>query len=130
MNTDDLWNYNAPCADYFNMAGMADDIPGWIDQDISPADVAAILQGGCASGAYMPAMTYHTARQIMAEHGDDVLEYIKDCLDELPPIESESWSGIAVLFLSTAVELWVNSIADALVTALENIEDADNADDE
>lgn len=130
MNTNDLWNHDGPCAGYFDLADVADDIPAWIDQDITPADVAAIMQGGCASGAYMPAVTYYTAKQVMAEHGDDVLQYIEDCLGELPAVDGESWSGIAVLFLSTAVELWAGNIADALVTALEIIEESDNADND
>ena len=107
MSADKLWNYDEPCADYFNRANMADDIPAWIDQDITPADVAAIMQGGCASGAYMPAVTYHTARQVMAEHGDDVLDYIEAELGEIPaPAPGTSWSGIACHYLSMAVELW------------------------
>lgn len=130
MNTDNLWNYDEPCTDYFAAADMTANVPAWIDQDITPADVAAIIQGGCASGAYMPAVTYYTAKQTMAEHGDEVLEYIEDHLGELPSVEGGSWSGIAVLFLSTAVEIWAGSIADALLTALETIEGDDNADDD
>ena len=53
---------------------------------------------------------------------------LEDQLGELPSVEGESWSGIAVLFLSTAVELWANSIAGALVEALEIIEESNNAD--
>ena len=51
-------------------------VPNWIEQDITHADIAAIVQGGCASGAYMPAVTYATAAAVMAEHGDDVLQYL------------------------------------------------------
>lgn len=31
------------------------DVPEWITEPLSPADIAAILQGGCESGAWMPA---------------------------------------------------------------------------
>lgn len=87
------------------------EVPNWIEQDITAADVAAIIQGGCASGAYMPAVTYHTARETMNAHGDDVLEFIEDHLGELPgPAKGESWSGIAVHYLSLAVELWAASV--------------------
>ena len=80
-------------------------IPQWIDQDITPNDIAAILQGGCESGAYMPAVTYHTARETMNEHGDDVLDYLEEFyVPELP--KGISWSGIACHFLSAAVECW------------------------
>jgi hypothetical protein len=97
----DIWNTDKPVSD-FDI-----DVPAWIDQDISCPDVAAIVQGGCASGAYMPAVTYFDASQTMARYGDDVLDYINDIFGELPkPSDDESWSGMAVLYLSTAVEAW------------------------
>jgi len=81
--------------------------PAWITQALSPYDLAAINQGGCASGAYMPAVTYHLASKTMGEHGDDVLQYIQDACGELPQVDNdESWSGIAVFYLSSAVELF------------------------
>lgn len=52
---DALWNNEEPVAD------LGIEVPRWIDQDISPNDIAAICQGGCASGAYMPAVTYYQA---------------------------------------------------------------------
>lgn len=82
------------------------DIPDWIDRDIDGATIDAIVQGGCASGAYMPAVRYYAARQTMAEHGDDVLQFIEDRLGELPDVTGESWSGVCCKFLSLAVELW------------------------
>ena len=70
--------------------------PAWITQPLSPADIAAILQGGCDSGAYMPAVTYHEARVTMAEHGDDVLGYLDEFGVEWPRETSGlSWSGLA-----------------------------------
>ena len=36
-------------------------VPEWIDQDLTIYDVDSIIQGGCASGAYMPAVIYHEA---------------------------------------------------------------------
>ena len=89
--------------------------PPWIDQDLTIYDVDAIIQGGCASGAYMPAVTYCKARETMKEHGDDVLQYIQDSYGELPqPKDTESWSGIAVHYLSIAVELFASSLEDEL----------------
>lgn len=80
--------------------------PVWIDP-VEVYEVASIQQGGCASGAYMPAVTYHTAKETMNDHGDDVLQYIEDQLGEIPqPNSGESWSGMAVFYLSCAVELW------------------------
>ena len=89
-------------------------VPRWIDQNITLADIDAIVQGGCDSGAYIPAVTYHLARDTMGEHGDDVLEYIESALGELPDMKGESWSGIACKYLSTAVELWASSVQDEL----------------
>jgi len=85
------------------------DVPEWIEGDITLYDVQAIMQGGCESGAYMPAVTYHTARETMAKYGDEVLQFIDDYAGELPPVpQDSSWSGIAVFYLSYAVELWAN----------------------
>ena len=87
------------------------DVPAWIDQDVELIDVQTIQQGGCASGAYMPAVAYYQAMETMHEHGDDVLDYIQDTLGELPALPDDvSWSGIAVHYLSYAVELWAGSI--------------------
>jgi len=99
------------------------DIPDWIEQDITPNDIDAICQGGCASGAYMPAVTYYDAAQMMAKHGDSVLDYIDEQMGELPPIpEGTSWSGIAVLYLSFAVELWAGGAQVACDRAIEAAE--------
>jgi hypothetical protein len=117
----DLWNDEQPIADRFD--GI--EVPAWIEDDISPYDVAAIVQGGCNSGAYMPAVTYHQALATMAKHGDDVLDFIENNLGDLPGPhevkggEGVTWSGMACYFLSTAVELWAASVADIL----EDVED-------
>ncbi len=110
----DLWNDDQPISDRFD--GI--DVPAWIECDdafISPRDVAAIVQGGCASGAYMPAVTYHQAAETMAKHGDDVLDFIAGRLGELPmPSSDVSWPGMACHFLSIAVELWASEAASIL----------------
>jgi len=91
------------------------DVPSWIDQDIDTAQVAAIVEGGCASGAYMPAVTYYRALEIMGEHGDDVMDYIESVLGEIPtPKSGDGWSQMACYYLSTAVELWASSVADEI----------------
>ena len=114
--TDALWNYDEP------ICGLGLDVPPWIDQDITGTDVAAIVQGGCASGAYMPAVTYYRALATMNEHGDRVLEFIEEALGELHPASdatSHTWAGFACLYLSTAVELWANSIQDEATSAID-----------
>jgi len=86
------------------------DHPDWIDDDLTGADIEEIQRGGCESGAYMPAVTYYSAVKTMSNHGDKVLEFIEqygydNCL-EVP--SGTSWGGIAVHFLSMAVELWAS----------------------
>ena len=87
--------------------------PEWIVNELTPYDLAAINQGGCASGAYMPAVTYYQANKTMADHGDDVLEFISDNLGELPNPDSDmDWTGRACFYLSLAVELFCQSHSD------------------
>ena len=111
----DLWNDDNPITRY----GIH--VPARIEQAVTPYDVAAITQGGCASGAYMPAVTYHQAIATMAVDGDDVLDYITDNMGELPaPRSDESWSGMAVFYLSVAVELWASAVEGELETAIDD----------
>jgi hypothetical protein len=107
----DLWNTETPIKD---IPGLDIDIPDWINDDISPSDVAAIMQGGCASGAYMDAVTYHQALDTMSEHGDEVLQYIEDAIGELPSVTGQSWGQMACTYVSAAVELWASSIEPEL----------------
>ena len=120
---DTLWNYDEEVADLV-------DVPEFIEQDITASQVAAIIQGGCASGAYMPAVTYYDAKQTMAQHGDDVLQYIEDCYGETPqPPEGESWAGIACFYMSVAVELWAHGIEDELTEAIEELLEEERIED-
>lgn len=106
MTNNDIWNCETPVAELLDC-----EVPGWIEADICASTIASIAQGGCNSGAYMPAVTYYQALRTMGEHGDDVLAYIEEQLDELPtPRAGESWSGLACFYLSYAVELWAGDI--------------------
>lgn len=116
----DLWNHEQPISSFWDDC----DLPSWIDQSISPNDVAAIIQGGCASGAYMPAVTYHQALETMTRHGDDVLQYIEDATGELPSVKGQSWGQMACTYVSAAVELWASNIEDQLSDKLDELEDA------
>jgi len=89
------------------------DVPRWIEQDIDVNDVRAIIQGGCASGAYMPAVTYYQALKTMSEYGDEVLETLEG-LDFGSDFLGLSWSGMACHILSAAVEQWACAIEDEL----------------
>jgi len=111
----DLWEHEEPVTEY----GIS--VPDWIEQDINPADVAAINQGGCESGTYMPAVTYHKALGTMREYGDEVLDYIEQAIGDIPaPRQSVSWSGMACQYLSTAVELWASSVEEPVRKAIED----------
>lgn len=123
-----LWDYEEPIHTYQHEDHATPDVPEWIEQDISPADVAAIVQGGCASGAYMPAVTYHQAAETMAAHGDKVFEYIENATGEEPctlagVADCTSWSGLACVFVSWAVELWAASVESDLDDLLDAIEE-------
>lgn len=109
---DDLWEHETPAADHI-------DVPAWIEQDIGGRAIEAICQGGCASGAYMPAVTYHSALATMSEHGDDVLQYIEDTMGEIPaPPDQFSWRELASHYLSCAVEIWASGAQQELLDAL------------
>ena len=86
------------------------DVPPWIESDISWDTVRDIVHGGCDSGAYMPAVTYHVALEVMSEHGDDILDYLDG---DVPAFsDSTSWAGYACRILSAAVERWAMNIDD------------------
>lgn len=113
MTTEQIWSNEDRAA----VLGI--DVPAWVDAEISPATIISIYSGGCASGAYMPACEYVTAVATMGEHGDAVLGYIDDAVGELPPNQpGDSWGGMAVRLLSTAVDLW----AGAALTELEDLD--------
>ena len=115
---DILWNIGEEEVQSFDI-----DVPLWIDRDIDCGQVAAIIQGGCDSGAYMPAVTYWQAQKTMNDHGDDVLDYLDDYGCELDVPGGKSWPGIAVYFLSCAVELWASCILEELTEAIEDREE-------
>lgn len=103
MTDEELWDDEREIKDVDEI----EEPPEWIKPDTTVSQLMAIEQGGCDSGAYMPAVTYYDAAQTMAKHGNDVLQYIQDALGELPrPKPEESWSGLACFYLSSAVELW------------------------
>jgi len=109
MNTQEIWNCETEVSELLNITQ-----PQWIAYPLTAMDIASICQGGCASGSYMPAVTYHKAIDTMARHGDEVLQYIEDTIGELPSPselhEGISWGGMACFYLSIAVELWAGDI--------------------
>ena len=110
MNTQEIWNCEKTVAELLGI-----DVPKWIESDICAITIASIVQGGCASGSYMPAVIYRNALRTMSDYGDDVLQYIDDVMGELPsPSRGESWGGMACFYLSYAVELWAGDIMGRL----------------
>lgn len=83
------------------------EIPAWIEQDITVCTVRAICQGGCVSGAYMPAVTYFDAKHTMAEHGEEIFDFITDHLgDSGLDNDCTSFGMKCCAWMSCAVELW------------------------
>ena len=119
-----LWDYEEKqVSDYL-------DVPEWIEGDITCLDVAAVCQGGCASRAYMPAVTYWQALKTMNEHSDKIEKY----LDEIAPdiwgnVTYDHWAGIACVVVSYAVELWCSSIEEELLELLEEDEESEEKED-
>ena len=79
----------------------------------------AIAENGCASGAYMPAVEYYTAKQTMAEHGDDIIRFITAIAGLSPTdifssdmLDCPTWSQICVAYVSMAVELLAQEVLD------------------
>lgn len=77
------------------------------------AELFAIYHGGCASGAFMPAVTYYKALEVMNEHGGDIMEFIEDAYGCTEYPAGLTWGGLAVHFVSLAVELWVSGVVDS-----------------
>jgi hypothetical protein len=89
-------------------------------------ELQAISQGGCASGAYMPAVTYHIAREAVF-NDDSISEYAIDFLEEIGSTESlanhakEGISAYCVYLCSVAVESWVNSVEQEVNDFIEGL---------
>lgn len=105
-------------------ATTEDNLPEWWpSEDLTISEISGIQQGGCASYAYMPAVTYARANDHMTKYGDDVLSYLDDMYGELPAIPAgySSWSGLATYYLSMAVECYVSQYdVTRMVAALED----------
>lgn len=77
------------------------------------SELQRIQKCGCASGAYMPAVTYHTTLEIMGKYSDDILDFINDYYGEVPqPKPGTCWSGMAAFYVSIAVEEWCNRFSN------------------
>lgn len=109
--------------DYDTPASELVSVPVWINyrdsetkevDSISAGQVIEVAKHGCSGGSWMPCVTYHTAMQIMSDHGDAVISYLEECgIEELTfNLDSTHWYGFASTILSMAVEYWCGSHCD------------------
>ena len=87
MSDDILWHNEEP------ITALGIKVPAWIEQDIDPCTLAAILQGGCASGAYMPAVSHREALDTMREHGQEVVDYVQESFGSASNNPAGSWTA-------------------------------------
>jgi len=83
-------------------------------------ELIAIYEGGCASGAYMPAVTYYTANQCMAS---DAATSVEDEISHYEEItfnpSEESFSQFASKLCEMAVNSFVQNQANVIEVLLE-----------
>ena len=106
-----LWNTDRPLSDF----DSTPEVPVWIDDYLTPCDVAAVNQGGCASGAYMPAVNWE-ARETMNRHGSEILDYIG--LPRTHFDDGQEWSELACSIVSFGVEVWCSRNAEPIAQAI------------
>jgi hypothetical protein len=96
------------------------DYPEWIDdKTFNTYQVGGIIEGGCSSGAFMPAVYYTNALKVMNKHGNDVFDYLTTWLDKLPrPPKDQSWSGLASFYLCFAIDHWAHNHELEILNAL------------
>ena len=98
------------------------DVPPWVDAEIDIHVVASIYQGGCAGYAYLPACEYVTATDTMAEHGDEVLEYLEDSgVGHELMLRGVSWGALSSHLLMMAIDLWAGRVYSAFEKEMEDI---------
>ena len=55
----------------------------------------------------------------LSDYDDPITSYIENAMGEIPqPQNATSWSGMAVFYLSVAVELWASDIEQMLIETL------------
>jgi len=85
----------------------------YMDRIVSISTMQAILQDGCASGAYMPAVEYHTAKACLFEMHDSIEDWAGDMEIVFNPLE-DSVASFAALLCSAAVENWCYQYSEIL----------------
>ena len=109
------------------------EFPAWVSVDhfYYLEDLKVVFENGCRSGAYMPAVIYGVAMATMAEHGQDVTDFLSDMYgDDMPEGAPMDWSLLCVDLLSMAVEAWCGQQYNSLQEELEYmLEDEENDND-
>lgn len=89
--------------------------PEWLPEPITHYELASMLQYEADhgherthepldGGSYVPAVTYHIADQVMRQHGDDILDYLKNNGGlPVPSMHRYAWAQLPVFYLSRAV---------------------------
>jgi len=108
-------NMHAVLAEYVNVI-----VPDWIDRSLTAIQLAGIYRGGCASGSFMPPCEFETARKVMAEHGDDVVDYLREHSPGFSEEIGDSWGAFCSRLLCTAIDRWAEvnreKVLDATTT--------------
>jgi len=104
---------------------LIDDVPEWIEWDLTPNEIAGINQWGidCSCSAFI-----EYSAEVMAEHGNAVREYLVEVTGTLPD-RPESLGGylpvveledgtfeynLDSFYLSSAIEHWAREAAEEL----------------
>jgi len=77
--------------------------PEWVE-DMTLNDIASIRQNGCTMGS-------RKASEVMAEYGDDVVEWLDNRGHDLPAL-STSWTQYACDVLSYAMVVWARDVCN------------------
>lgn len=121
-NSSILWECDHAIRDH---VWLSLEIPEWIDQDVTFSTIAAINQGGCESGAYMAAVTYHRAIETMSKHSCAIFDYLESQGEIPQPKTITGWGSLAVFYVSCAAERWAAEVEEGLVEYLESLEPLD-----
>jgi len=104
--------------------------PRWIDGPLDLDTVIAVCEGGCASGAYMPAVEYNKALFAMEKYSNEILDYIENdhgltfrdlALNYAGVKDSGSWMGFTCYILSVAVEYYCRDVVNEIQAALASV---------
>ena len=122
-----MTDYNDNARDYFT-------VPAWIEDSLTLGDIPEISTHGCASGVYMPAVTYYDARRTMWQYGDEITDFISghgdiSCAEIMQNAEAaHDYSLMCAALVSYAVELWCHMHSDEAQELLAGDDSDDNED--